>query len=106
MNFPSLKCMAAVAALAGLTSPASADIVSLTYTGTVSSVSSSSGATDGLNLFGGGDLTGDNFQVVFTFDTSKGTIVGSRMDRRCKQPDFKAASGRLFSYVIRYASCV
>lgn len=69
--------MAAVAALAGLTSPASADIVSLTYTGTVSSVSSSSGATDGLNLFGGGDLTGDNFKVVFTFDTSKGSLTTS-----------------------------
>jgi hypothetical protein len=82
MNFPSLKCMAAVAALMGLTSAASADIVSLTYTGTVSSVSSTLGQqvsspTDGLNLFGGGNLTGDNFQVVFTFDTSKGTLTTS-----------------------------
>jgi hypothetical protein len=76
-----LKCMAAVPALAGLTSSASADIVSLTYTGTIGSVSSTSGQvsspTDGLNLFGGGNLAGDNFQVVFTFDTSKGTLTTS-----------------------------
>jgi hypothetical protein len=28
-------------------------------------------------LFGGGNLAGDNFQVVFTFDTSKGTLTTS-----------------------------
>jgi hypothetical protein len=28
-------------------------------------------------LFGGGDLTGDKFQVVFTFDTSKGSLTTS-----------------------------
>jgi PEP-CTERM motif len=70
----------AVVALAS--SSASADIVSLTYTGTVSSATSTLGQqvsspTDGLNLFGGGNLTGDNFQVVFTFDTSKGTLTTS-----------------------------
>jgi hypothetical protein len=80
MNFPSLKCMAAVAALAALTSPASADIVNVTYTGTVSSVSfsgQSTTATDALGLFGGGDLTGSNFTLGFTFDTSMGSLTTS-----------------------------
>jgi hypothetical protein len=65
----------AVVALAS--SSASAEIVNVTYTGTVSSVGLSgqpNTTTDALGLFGGGDLTGDNFQVVFTFDTSQGSL--------------------------------
>jgi hypothetical protein len=73
------SALTAVSALVGFSSSASADIVSVTYSGTVTSVSSTSGqtssATDGLNLFGGGNIVGDNFQVVYTFDTSKGTLT-------------------------------
>jgi hypothetical protein len=43
MNFPSLKCIAAVAALMGLTSAASADTINVTYTGTVTGVVDQSG---------------------------------------------------------------
>jgi PEP-CTERM motif len=63
---------AAVVALAGLSSSASADIITMTYTGTVASVT---GGSDTLDLFGGGNITGDDFSVVFTFDTSKGTLT-------------------------------
>jgi hypothetical protein len=65
----------AVVALAS--SSASAEIVNVTYTGTVSSVGLSgqpNTTTDALGLFGGGNLAGDNFQVVFTFDTSQGSL--------------------------------
>jgi hypothetical protein len=69
---------------------ASADIVSVTYNGTISSVSSSVGgvnsSTDGLNLFGGGNLAGDNFSVVFTFDTSKGTLTGDSANQSLRSP--------------------
>jgi hypothetical protein len=80
------SALGAFCALASFTSSASADIVSVTYTGTISSVSSSSGATDGLNLFGGGNLAGDNFQVVFTFDTSKGTLTGDSLSQTLNSP--------------------
>jgi PEP-CTERM motif len=69
--------LAAFSTMAGFSSSASADVVNVTYTGTVSSVGLSgqpNTTTDALGLFGGGDLTGDNFQVVFTFDTSQGSL--------------------------------
>jgi hypothetical protein len=78
--------LSAFCALVGFNSSASADIVSVTYNGTISSVSSSSGATDGLNLFGGGNLAGDNFSVVFTFDTSKGTLTGDSANQSLSSP--------------------
>lgn len=53
-------------ALAGFSSSASADIVTMTYTGTVASTSS----TDTLNLFGGGNLTGDTVTAVITVNTA------------------------------------
>ncbi len=74
LNFPALKCMAAVAALVCLTASASADVVNVTYTGTVSSVGYAnngiSNNPDVMDLFGGGYLNGDSFTLSFTFDTS------------------------------------
>jgi PEP-CTERM motif len=67
-----------LSASTGFISSASAEVVNVTYTGTVSSVGLSgvpNSNTDALGLFGGGNLTGDNFQVVFTFDTSQGTLT-------------------------------
>jgi hypothetical protein len=70
---------ASVLALATMTSSASADIVSVTYTGTVSGVTNevggvSTGTSDQLNLFGGGSLANSNFTLVFTFDTTLGSL--------------------------------
>lgn len=52
-------------------SPAAAKIVTMTFGGTVLS------GTDGGGLFGtaGGDLTGDAFTVVYTFDDSLGVSI-------------------------------
>jgi hypothetical protein len=81
-----LLSAASALGLAAMTSSASADIITMTYTGSVSSVnytgttwgqSYTNVAADQLNFFGGGNLAGDAFTVVFTFDTSKGTLTNN-----------------------------
>ena len=63
------------AAACGFATPASATIVDVTYTGTVSS------GGDSIGVFGLGpdltDLTGFSFVSHYTFDTSVGIIVTS-----------------------------
>jgi PEP-CTERM motif len=75
--------LTAVSALAGFSSSASADVITMTWTGQVASVdytgttpsdqTFTNSPTDALNFFGGGNLAGDNFTVVFTFNASAGT---------------------------------
>jgi hypothetical protein len=67
-------CAAAIAAFFGIGSPASADIVTMTFTGTVTS------AYDDIGLFGSfvpccGNTTynGDSYVAKFVFDTSLGS---------------------------------
>jgi hypothetical protein len=77
------SALTAVSALAAFSSSASADVITMTYTGTVSSVdytgttpsgqTFTNSPTDALNFFGGGNLAGDNFTVQFTFNASAGT---------------------------------
>jgi hypothetical protein len=62
--------LAAVVALAlAVSTAARAEIVQITYTGTVTS------GTDTQNLFGGGSLVGDSFTAVYTINTSLGSIA-------------------------------
>jgi hypothetical protein len=62
------KLSAALVAVQGfvcaVVSPAIADIINVTVTGTVAS------GIDYVGIFGGGDLAGDAFTVAYTFDTS------------------------------------
>src|ERR1017187_5968153 len=62
-------------ALFGIVSPASAEIVTLTYTGTV--VDAGTGQLDNSGLFGpaGSSLVGDAYTAVYVFDTTKGGSV-------------------------------
>jgi len=72
-----LFAIAALAAL-GLTSPASATIVTLTYTGVVVDGGSTlSNGTDAQGLFGpaGASLVGDTYTASYVFDTSLGGSV-------------------------------
>ena len=70
-----LKSLAPVVALAvlGLVSPASAALVTVTYSGTISDSFDLSG------LFGppGGNLNGDAFTLVYYFNTSIGLVTSS-----------------------------
>jgi hypothetical protein len=65
----SLKFLAAAFALFAIIAPASADVVTVTATGTVSS------GADTYGLFGtvGSDLTGTQFTAVYTFNLSDAT---------------------------------
>lgn len=61
--------------LMGTISSASADIITLTYTGSVSGDVTNQNKIDGLDLFGGGKLNGDKFTLVYVFNTSTGSYI-------------------------------
>src|SRR5262245_55169750 len=63
MKLNLLGCMTAVVMLAGI-SNASADIITVTLTGTVSS------GTDTNGYFGGGSLASQNFTATYVFDSA------------------------------------
>jgi hypothetical protein len=67
MRLNLLGCVAAVGLLAGV-SNASADIITVTWTGTVSSTSSID--TNGYFGAAGGNLAGQNFTATYTFDSA------------------------------------
>jgi hypothetical protein len=71
-----IKILAAGFALFAIITPASANVVTVTATGTVSSGADTTGDTYG--LFGpvGSDLTGAQFTVVYTFDLSDAAVSG------------------------------
>jgi len=70
MNIKLVSIVAGVAMLGGV-SQASAAIMDVTYTGTVTS------GTDTLGVFGGGSLVGLSWVATYTFDTSLGYIFSS-----------------------------
>jgi hypothetical protein len=70
MNIKLVAVVAGVAMLGGV-SQASADIMDVTYTGTVYS------GTDTLGVFGGGSLVGLSWVATYTFDTSLGYTLSS-----------------------------
>jgi hypothetical protein len=71
-----IKILAAGFALFAIITPASANVVTVTATGTVSSGADTTGNTYG--LFGpvGSDLTGAQFTVVYTFDLNDAAVSG------------------------------
>jgi PEP-CTERM motif len=80
------SALAAFSALAGFTSSASADIIDVTYTGTVTNIDDQSGGNivghvDELGLFGAttSTLVGGTFSVTYTFDSTLAAInVGNQ----------------------------
>ena len=69
------KILAMIGALAaiGYATHASAGIYTVTYKGTVVPADANATDTDVENLFGGGNLTGDAFTAVYTYNTSLGS---------------------------------
>jgi hypothetical protein len=69
------KLLAMIGAVAtiGFAAHASAAVYTVTYTGTVVPADSNATDTDVEDLFGGGNLTGDAFTAVYTYNTSLGT---------------------------------
>ena len=65
MRLNLLSCATAVAMLAGI-SHASADIITVTWTGTVATGSQ----TDANSYFGGGNLAGDAFTATYVFNSA------------------------------------
>ena len=80
------SALATFSAMAGFTSSASADIINVTYTGTVTGVQDQSGGNivgnvDELGLFGATNstLVGATFSVSYTFDSSLAAVnVGNQ----------------------------
>jgi hypothetical protein len=76
----SVKFLAAGFALFAIITPASADVVTVTATGTVVSAVDTTADTYGLFGTAGSDLTGAQFTVVYTFDIGNETLMAKSFD--------------------------